>query len=141
MPIPTTARRSLTIGAASVVGAILAASPAFAHHCFIPMYSLQGPTASANWFVVTAEFGAALEAGFETGCPAARDAGYAALREARLPVGLKIMEKMTIADPKGTGRMAPNGADGRGLEYFAAGSTLPEEVLSTYIAAASGVDC
>ena len=140
MPIPTTARRSLTIGAASVVGVILAASPAFAHHCFIPMYSLQGPTASANWLVVTAEAGAKME-GFETECPAARDAGYAALREARLPVGLKIMEKMTIADPKGTGRMAPNGADGRGLEYFGAGSRLPDEVLSTYIAAASGVDC
>ena len=62
------------------------------------MYSLDGPT-SANWFVVTAEVGAAEFAGFETECDAARDAGYAALEDAGLPVGVKIFEKMTIGAP------------------------------------------
>ncbi|HHU38316.1 MAG TPA: hypothetical protein GXZ45_03410 [Propionibacterium sp.] len=134
-------RRPLLIGAATVTAAVLAASPAFAHHCFIPMYSLQGPTKSANWFVVTAEAGAEMEAGFSTKCQAARDAGYAALRAQKMPVGLKIMISMTIADPKDEGRMAPNGANGKGLEYFGAGSTLPDEVLGTYIAAAAAVGC
>lgn len=40
-----------------------------------------------------------------------------------LPVGLKVFEKMTIGDPKHVGRTNPNGADGKGLEYFGAASS------------------
>lgn len=134
-------RRPLLIGAGAVAAAVMAASPAFAHHCFIPMYSLQGPTKSANWFVVSAEQGAAEEAGYETACRAAADAGYAALRAEGLPVGIKIFEKMTIADPKGEFRMAPNGANGKGLEYFMAGSQLPFQMVGTYIEGAESVTC
>lgn len=141
MPHTTSLRRTMLIGAATAVAAVMAASPAFAHHCFIPMYSLQGPTTSANWFVVTAEVGAAMEAGYTNSCPGAAQAGYAALRAKGLPVGLKIFVKMTIADPKDEGRMAPNGANGKGLEYFGAGSTLPDQMLATWIAGASRVTC
>jgi hypothetical protein len=36
---------------------------------------------------------------------------------------------MTIGDPKGTERIPnPNGANSKGLEYFGAGSTLPDEM-------------
>ena len=127
----------VTAGAAAAI-AVTAAS-ASAHHCFVPMYSLDGP-ASPNWFVVSAEEGAGFE-GYTAACDGARDAGYAALRDAGLPVGLKVFEKMTIGDPKDTGRMNPNGANGRGLEYFGAGSPLPEEMVATYVAGADDYDC
>jgi hypothetical protein len=133
-------RRPLLIGAAAVAAVGLGAAPAMAHHCFIPMYSLNGPS-SPNWIVYTAEAGAAEIAGFPTMCEDAAAAGYAALRDAGLPVGIKVMAKMTIGDPKEEGRMNPNGADGKGLEYFMAGSTLPDQMLETYIAAASDVTC
>lgn len=135
-----TVRRGLTAGAAAVAAVALGAAPAMAHHCFIPMYSLQAPT-SSNWAVFTAEMGAELEAGYVTECDAAREAGYDALEAAGLPVGIKIFAKMTIADPHETWRMAPNGANGKGLEYFGAGSELPYQMVGTYIAGASQVDC
>lgn len=133
-------RRPLLVGAAAVTAVALGAAPAMAHDCFIPMYSLNGPN-SANWDVYTAERGALEIAMFPTMCDEARQAGYAALEEAGLPVGIKINAKMTIGDPKETGRTNPNGANGLGLEYFSAGSPLPEMMLMTYIAAASQVTC
>ena len=133
-------RRPLLVGAAAVAAIGLGAAPAMAHHCFIPMYSLNGPS-SPNWEVYSAERGAAEIVGFVAGCEEASDAGYAALREAGLPVGIKINAKMVIGDPKHEGRMNPNGANGKGLEYFLAGSTLPDEMLGTYIAAASQTSC
>ncbi|AXH95249.1 hypothetical protein [Ornithinimicrobium avium] len=140
MTRPTLVRRAALAGTAALAALAMGAGPALAHHCFIPMYNLNAP-ASPNWFVVSAEDGATLEAGYVTGCDAAREAGYAALRAEGLPVGLKIFEKMTIGDPKGTGRMNPNGANGKGLEYFGAGSELPFQMVGTYIQAASSVDC
>ncbi len=136
----TLVRRAAVSGAAAAAALALGAGPALAHHCFVPMYSLDGPR-SANWFVVSAQEGAALEAGYEVRCEEAADAGYAALRDAGLPVGIKIFEKMTIGDPKATGRMNPNGADGRGLEYFGAGSGLPVQMVGTFIGGAEAYDC
>lgn len=134
-------RRGLMTGAAAAAALALGATPALAHHCFIPMYgNLNGPQ-SPNWFVASAEYGAAELAGFPTMCDEARDAGYDALRSAGLPVGIKIKVSKTIGDPKDEGKMNPNGANGKGLEYFGAGSTLPDEMVGTYIAGASGVDC
>ena len=74
-------------------------------------------------------------------CEAQRKAGYAALRAAKLPVAIKVKVDMTIADPKGEGSMAPHGANGKGLEYFGAGSDLPERMLTTFSAGASSVRC
>lgn len=139
-------RRPLLVGTAAVAATLLGAAPALAHHCFIPMYTLNGP-ASPNWLVITAEMGAGFpdeetnEPGYTAQCEAASDAGYAALRAAGLPVAIKIFEKMTIGDPKGQGRMNPNGADGKGLEYFGAGSELPDQMVMTWIAGAESVDC
>ncbi len=140
MPIPTTLRRSLAVAAASVAGVVLAASPAFAHHCFVPMYSLRGPQ-SANWLVFSAEQGAEMEAGYTAQCRAAADAGYAALRAEGLPVGIKIMVTKTIGDPKDEGKMAGNPANNKGLEYFGGGSELPMLMVMTYIEGASSVTC
>ncbi len=136
----TTLRRTGLAIAAAGTTAVLAAAPAMAHHCFVPMYSLDAP-ASSNWFVMSAQDGAFYEAGYEAGCDAAVDAGYDALRAEGLPVGIKIFEKMTIGDPKHTGRMNPNGADGKGLEYFMAGSELPFQMVETWIEGAESADC
>ena len=133
-------RRGALAGVAAAAAVALGAGPAMAHHCFIPMYSRNAPT-SSNWFAMSAEDGAFFEAGFATECDAAREAGYAALEEAGLPVGIKIFEKMTIGDPKHEGRMNPNGADGVGLEYFEAGSELPFQMVGTWIEGAESVDC
>ena len=137
----TTLRRLGVVTAAAAATVAVTAASASAHHCFVPMYTLNAPT-SANWFVVSAEEGAALFLGYAAPCDEARDAGYDALRADRLPVGIKIFEKMTIGDPKGTERIPnPNGANGKGLEYFGAGSTLPDEMVTTYVAGASAYDC
>ena len=135
----TTVRRLGVVAAGAAAAIAVTAASASAHHCFVPMYSLDGPE-SANWFVLSAEDGAGFE-GYAADCDGARDAGYAALRDGGLPVGLKIFEKMTIGDPKHTGRTNPNGADGKGLEYFGAGSPLPEQMVATYVAGASAHDC
>jgi len=132
-------RPLLALGGATA--AILVAAPAaMAHHCFVPMYSLGGPT-SSNWFVVSAELGAEFEVGYTAGCDAAVEAGYDALEAEGLPVGIKIFEKMTIGDPKGTGRTNPNGANNVGLEYFGAESELPVTMVMTWIEGAESVDC
>ena len=123
----TTLRRLGVVTAGAAAAVAVTAASASAHHCFVPMYSLDGPT-SANWFVLTAADGAGFE-GYTAPCEGADRAGYAALREAGLPVGLKIFEKMTIGDPKHTGRTNPNGANGKGLEYFGEGSPLPEQMV------------
>lgn len=135
----TTVRRLGVVAAGAAAAIAVTAASASAHHCFVPMYSLDGPE-SANWFVLSAEDGAGFE-GYAADCDGARDAGYAALRDGGLPVGLKIFEKMTIGDPKHTGRMNPNGANGKGLEYFGAGSPLPEQMVATYIAGAEAYTC
>ena len=57
MSLPRSIRRSAFVGAAALTAVAVGAAPAMAHHCFIPMYSLSGPS-SANWFVVSAEEGA-----------------------------------------------------------------------------------
>ena len=158
MSIRSLVKRAATVGGATTALVLAGTMSASAHHCFIPMYSLDGPV-SANWFVVSAEAGAAEFAGFPTLCDAQRDAGYAALEEAGLPVGIRVFEKMTIGEgnnfadllenpdyqgPTGSGQGPahnPNGANGKGLEYFGAGSTLPDQMLGTYIGAASSVTC
>jgi hypothetical protein len=135
-----TMRRLGVVAAAATTAVAVTATSASAHHCFVPMYTLDGPT-SANWLVLTAEDGAGY-GGFTAECDEAAEAGYDALRAAGLPVAIKIFEKMTIGDPKGTDRIpTPNGADGKGLEYFGAGSTLPDEMVSTWVAAAAAHDC
>jgi hypothetical protein len=139
MALRASIRRPLLVGAAAVAATLLGATPALAHHCYIPMYSLNGPS-SPNWEVYSAERGATEFMGFD-GCEEAVAAGYAALREEGLPVGIKIKVSMTIGDPKGEGRMNPNGADGKGLEYFGAGSDLADRMLETWYVAASSVDC
>lgn len=122
-------RTALTVTAAGAA-VLIGAAPAMAHHCFIPMYSLNGPT-SANWEVTTAE----QAMGVPDDCDGAAAAGYAALRAAKLPVAIKVKVSMTIGDPKGTGRMNPNGANGKGLEYFGAGSPLIGQIEETWSAA------
>ena len=136
-----TIRRPALVGAAALTAIAVGAAPAMAHHCFVPMYSLDGAPTSANWFVVSAELGAVFEAGYEAPCAAAVEAGYDALEAAGLPVGIKIFEKMTIGDPMHEGRMNPNGADGKGLEYFGAGSGVPVEMVTTWIEGAQGASC
>lgn len=132
-------RLGLSVVAAGTA-AILGASPAMAHHCYIPMYSLNGPS-SPNWVAYSAQDGAAEFAGYTAECQGAVDAGYAALRANKMPVGIKIMEEFTIGDPNETGRMNPNGANGKGLEYFGAGSRLADEMLTVWIAASDMYPC
>lgn len=131
--------RRVLVGTAATAALAIGASPAMAHHCFIPMYSLSAPT-SSNWLVFSAQDGAGL-GGYEAQCEGAAAAGYEALEDAGLPVGIKIFEKLTIGDPKETGRMNPNGANGIGLEYFGAGSTLPDDMVETWIEGAEGYSC
>lgn len=140
MKVSKRLRRPLLALGGATAALFVAAPAALAHHCFIPMYSLNGPT-SPNWFVVSAQDGAMLEAGYTAACDEAAAAGYDALEAARLPVGIKIFEHMTIGDPKGTGRMNPNGANNVGLEYFGAGSELPMTMVMTWIEGAESVDC
>jgi hypothetical protein len=159
MTARTVLKRATVVTGAAAALLLAGTTSASAWHCYVPMYTLEGPTSSANWFVASAELGAAELAGFPTECEEARDAGYAALQGAGLPFGIKVFEKMTIGEgfnfheyaedhdyrgPSGSGQGAannPTGADGTGLEYFGAGSTLAEEMVGTYIAGASTASC
>ena len=159
MTVRSLLKRAGVVTAASTALVLAGTTSASAWHCFVPMYSLNGPTSSANWFVASAEFAAAELVGVPTECDAQREAGYAALEAAGLPVGIKVFEKMTIGEgfnfkdlaedheyegPSGSGQGVahnPNQSDGKGLEYFGGGSTLPDEMLATYIAAVMSVDC
>jgi hypothetical protein len=151
-------RAGVATGAATAL-VLVGTTAASAHDCFIPMYTLNAPH-SQNWMTFTAR-----DAAFEFGlldpaetCQAQVDAGYAALREAGLPVGIRIFGKMTIGEgnnfhklfsedyegPTGSGQGAstnPNGANGKGPEYFEAGSTLPDEMLGTFVGAAGSTSC
>jgi hypothetical protein len=138
-----TVRRSATVVAAAGAALAISAGAASAHDCFIPMYNLNGPQ-SANWEPITAEFAANNFAGFPTPCAGAAKAGYAALKAAGLPVGIKIYvgsnaneEHMTI----GSGSANPNLADGKGLENFQLMSPVPDQMLGTWISAAAQYTC
>lgn len=133
-------RRGVVVGTGAVAAIALSATNASAHHCYIPMYSLNGPV-SANWEVFSAEDGAAMFAGFTAECDEQVAAGYAALRAEGMPVGIKVKASKTIGDPKDEGKMNPNGANGKGLEYFGAGSTLADEMITTWVMAASETSC
>lgn len=136
-----TIRRRGVVSATAAATVAVTATSASAYHCYVPMYSLSAP-ASSNWFVISAETGADLIFGYQAACDEAADAGHDALRAEGMPVGIKIFEKMTIGDPQGTERIpTPNGADGTGLEYFGAGSTLADEMVETWIAGADAHDC
>jgi hypothetical protein len=78
MSINPTLRRRVLVGVAATGALVLGAAPAMAHHCYIPMYTLNAP-ASANWLVFSAEAGAAEIAGYEAECDGAVEAGYDAL--------------------------------------------------------------
>jgi hypothetical protein len=135
-------RAGVITGAASAL-VLLGSTAASAHHGYIPMYSLQGPQ-SSNWMVFTVEDAAAEFGGFDA-CEAQAAAGYAALEEAGLPVGIKIFEKMTLGDGmqgKGKGDDTnPNGANSVGLEFFGHESPLADDALATFIEAGMGVAC
>lgn len=133
-------RRASIVGAAAVAAVVVSAASASAYHCYIPMYSLNGPQ-SDTCAVFTAEDGAAEIAGYTAPCEGAVEAGYDALEAAGFPVGIKIKVSKTIGDLKGEGKMNPQGADGHGLEYFGAGSILAEDMVTTWIVAASEYTC
>ncbi|HSP60361.1 MAG TPA: hypothetical protein VLO09_04810 [Ornithinimicrobium sp.] len=135
-------RRGVLATVAGTAAVAMAAGSASAHHCFVPMYSLNGPS-SPNWDVYSAERAAAELAGVVPGCDEAADAGYAALRAEGLPVGIKIFTKMVIGDPKGVRGQVPNpnGANGKGLEDFVAGSDLADDLLGTWIGTVMTYDC
>lgn len=130
------ARRALfsTVGGAAALG--LGVSAASAHHCYIPMYSLNAP-ASPNWLTFTAQDGAMLIAGYQAECDEAVEAGYAALRAINGPVAIKIFEKKVI----GEGSNNPNRDNGKGLEDFVEGSTLADEMVGVWIEGAESVEC
>ena len=112
-----------------------------AHHCYVPMYTLNAP-ASANWLVFSAEAGAAEIAGYEAECDAAAEAGYDALEAAGCRWASRSSSTSRSATPRAPAASSnPNGANGKGLEYFGAGSTLADEMVMTWIEAASAHDC
>lgn len=140
----TRVARNSGVVIAGVGGALaLSMGAASAHDCFIPMYNLNAPQ-SANWEQLTAEQGAGYFFDYEAPCAAASKAGYAALKAAKLPVGVKIYvgsnaneEHMTI----GSHSANPNLADGKGLENFVAGSEVPFQMIQTWYDAASATSC
>ena len=142
MRISTTARRSATVVAAAGAALAVTASAASAHDCFIPMYSLNAPT-SANWESINAEQIAGFGLGYQAPCAGASQAGYAALKAARLPVGVKIYVGSNAAGEMTIGGHSanPNLANGKGLDNFEAGSELPFQVAGVWVDAASHYVC
>ena len=143
MRFTTTARRSATVVAAAGAALAISAGAASAHDCFVPVYNLNAPQ-SANWETLNAEQGAGFIFDYTAPCAGASKAGYAALKAAGLPLGIKIYigsnaneEHMTI----GSHSQNPNQADGKGLENFVAGSEVPFQMIGTWVEAASAYPC
>ena len=137
-----TTRRSVTVAAAAGAALAITAGAASAHDCFIPMYSLNGPV-SANWEAINAEQIAGFGFGYEAPCAGASKAGYAALKAARLPVGVKIYVGSNAAGEMTIGQHSanPNLANGKGLDNFEAGSELPFQLAGVWYDAASQYVC
>jgi len=136
MTIGTTLRRASFVAGGTLAAIALGTTAANAHHCYVPLYSLNGPTPSAQWEVFTAEDGARLFAGYSEPCAGATEAGYDALRAARMPLAIMVNAERVVGDPQHDGTNNPNGADGRGLEYFGEGSTLADEMVMTFVVGA-----
>lgn len=126
-------RRLVTVPVATGAALLLAASPALAHDCFVTTGSTSGAGNDAKWhtIVVSEMFGS---------CDAQVDAIEAALRDAKLPQSIKVrIDKHLLA---GTGAEA-NGktVDGKGIDNFADGSPLPDEMLGVAFAAIAVTPC
>ncbi|GAA1921812.1 hypothetical protein [Nocardioides marmoribigeumensis] len=142
MRITTTTRRTATVVATAGAALALAAGAASAHDCFVPMQSLNAPV-SANWEAINAEQIAGFGFGYEAPCAGASKAGYAALKAAGLPVGVKIYVGSNAAGEMTIGGHSanPNLADGKGLDNFEAGSELPFQIAGVWYDAASHHVC
>ena len=129
--------RRLAVTTTATVGALtLLTGTALAHDCFVPTKSLNG-TQSDNWHVYTVPEVAVMFGAVQQPCPAQVEAGIAAVRADGLPLSFKIFGKQTI------GAKAANGtlANGKGLENFLAGSTLPDQTVGVYAAAVQLTPC
>ena len=71
------------------------------------------------WFHITVSDAAAEFGIFAPDCADQVDAGNDALRDAGLPLSVKVSSKKTI----GEGSSNPNLADGKGLEHFASSAS------------------
>ena len=137
MSVISTVRRPALVAAAALTAIAVGAAPAMAHHCFVPMYTSPDRLAQLvrrrrpDRRAAHPRLRGRLRGGRRgrLRSPGGRRASRSAI---------KIFEKMTIGDPKETGRTNPNGADGRGLEYFGAGSTVADEMVATWIEARLG---
>lgn len=129
--------KRFTVTTTATLGAFaLLTGTALAHDCYVPTKSLNGPV-SDNWHVINVPQAAEDFGMLVTPCPAQVDAGIAALRADGLPLSIKVFMRQTIGEKAGGGTLT----NGKGLENFAAGSTLADEALMTYVAAASSTPC
>ena len=129
--------RRLTVTATATVGAFtLLTGTALAHDCFVASKNLNG-NSSDNWHVLTAPDLAVWMGAVTDPCPEQVDAGLAALREEGLPLSFKVFMRSTIGEKAANGTLT----NGKGLENFAEGSSLPFQTVGVYAAAANATAC
>ena len=129
-------RRAVTTAGATVGAMALFTGTALANECYIGTKSTNGPK-SANWDFLTVADAAALFGGFKAACPGQVSAGEDALRDAGLPLSVKVFQRFTLAE-KAPSKVTSNN---KGLEHFGDGSTLAFDALGTFIDAASETAC
>ncbi len=129
-------RRAMTTTAATVGALAMFSGTALAHECYIATKTTNGPK-SANWFHVTAADAAVMFGGLVVECAEQLDAGEAALRDAGLPLSIKVFTRFTLAE-KAPAKVT---SDNKGLEHFGDGSTLADDTLAVFIAAAEAAAC
>jgi hypothetical protein len=129
-------QRLVVTGTATVGALALFSGTAFAHECYLGTKNLNGPK-SANWEHITIPQGAAMFGLVTDPCDDQVAAGLDALQEAGLPQSIKIFMKSTLAANAAEHTLS----DGKGMEHFTQGSTLADDALSVYAAAANAAEC
>jgi hypothetical protein len=129
-------RRAVTTAGATVGALALFTGTALAHECYIATKTTNGPK-SANWFHITIADAATQFFGFEAACAEQVSAGENALRDAGLPLSVKVFLRHTLAE----NAPAKVTSDNKGLEHFGDGSTLADEAVGTFIGVASATAC
>ena len=132
----STLRRIATTTGATAGALALLTGTALAHDCYLGTPAAKAPKSDAwHTFVIrdaVVDFGF-----FEPGCPEQLDAGDAALREAGLPLSLRIFANSELA-AKAPEKVLSNG---KGMENFHYGEDPFETIVGTFIGAAASTEC
>lgn len=130
-----TARRLMTTVGATAGSLAILTGTALAHDCYLGTPTTKSPKSDA-WHTIVIQ-DAVVEFGiFTPECDSQLAAGNAALREAGLPLSLRVFAGRELAAKAPTDVLS----NGKGMENFHYGDPF-EQIIGTFVGGAEAVDC